>query len=74
MVGTIAGATVGAAVFTAFIGLGVLLSSRVGTPTFVPVIVLGAAGAYAGWLVGVIVFSAVRGSEPEGGEQESCDQ
>jgi hypothetical protein len=74
VVGTIAGAIVGAAVFAAFVGLGFLLSSRVGTPTFVPVIVLGAAGAYAGWLVGVIVFGAVRGSEPEGGEQEGCDQ
>jgi len=27
----------------------------------VPLIVLSAAGAYAAWLVGVIVFGAVRG-------------
>ena len=27
-----------------------------------PIIVLTVAGAYAGWLVGVIVFSAVRGA------------
>ena len=71
MVGTVVGAIVGAAVFAAFIGLGFLLSSRVGTPSFVLVIILGAAGAYAGWLLGVIVFGAVRGSEPEGSEQKS---
>jgi len=70
----VAGATIGATVFAAFIALGFLLSSRVGTPTFVVVAILGAAGAYAGWLVGVIVFSAVRGAEPEGGEQQSSDQ
>ena len=74
MVGTVAGAIVGAAVFAAFIGLGFLLSSRVGTPSIVLVIVLGAAGAYAGWLLGVIVFGAVRGSEPEGSEHQSCNQ
>jgi hypothetical protein len=38
---------------------GFLLSSRV--DSIVPTIVLAIAGAYAGWLVGVIVFSAVRG-------------
>ncbi len=42
-----------------FIGLGLLLSSRVANA--VPVIVLAAAGAYAGWLLGVIVFGAIRG-------------
>lgn len=72
MVGTVAGAIVGTAVFAAFVGLGFLLSSRVGTsPSYLLVIILGAAGAYAGWLVGVIVFGAVRGSEPEGTEQQS---
>jgi hypothetical protein len=30
----------------------------------IPVIVLAIAGAYAGWLVGVIVFGAVRGTNP----------
>ena len=40
-------------------GLGGLLSSRVGSP--LPTIVLAIAGAYAGWLLGVIVFGAVRG-------------
>jgi hypothetical protein len=74
VVGTVAGAIIGAAVFAAFIGLGFLLSSRVGTPSFVLVAVVGAAGAYAGWLVGVIVFGAVRGSGPESGEQQSCNR
>jgi hypothetical protein len=27
-----------------------------------PLVILGIAGAYAGWLVGVIVFGAVRGA------------
>jgi len=49
----------GAVVFVGLLGFGFLLSSRVDSE--VPVIVLGIAGAYAGWLVGVIVFSAVRG-------------
>jgi hypothetical protein len=31
----------------------------------VPIIVLTVAGAYAGWLVGLIVFSAVRGAGVE---------
>jgi len=32
--------------------------------------VLAIAGAYAGWLVGVIVFSAVRGGGPKGEQPE----
>lgn len=54
-----AGGVAGALVFAALIGLGGLLASRVGNP--VPVFLLGAAGAYGGWLLGVIVFGAVRG-------------
>jgi hypothetical protein len=50
----------GAAVFGAMLAFGLLLSSRV--DSVVPAIVLGIAGAYAAWLVGVIVFSAVRGA------------
>jgi len=50
----------GAAVFGALVALGLLLSSRV--DSVIPVIVLAIAGAYAGWLVGVIVFGAVRGA------------
>jgi hypothetical protein len=50
----------GAVVFGALFAFGLLLSSRV--DSVVPVIVLAIAGAYAGWLVGVIVFGAVRGA------------
>ena len=50
--------------FAGFVGLGLVLDDRVSNP--VPVIVLGAAGAYAGWLLGVIVFGSVRG--PDGQE------
>jgi hypothetical protein len=45
-------------VLAGFIGLGLLLTSRVASA--VPVIVLAIAGAYAAWLVGVIVFGAIR--------------
>jgi hypothetical protein len=51
-------------VFAGFVVLGLVLDDRVSA--VIPVIVLGAAGAYAGWLVGVIVFGAVRG--PDGQE------
>ena len=50
---------VGALVLAAFIGLGLLLTSRVDNA--VPVVVLAVAGAYAAWLAGVIVFGAIRG-------------
>jgi hypothetical protein len=46
-------------VFAALLSFGFLLSSRV--DNVIPVIVLGVAGAYAAWLVGVVVFGAVRG-------------
>lgn len=49
--------------FAALVGLGSLLSSRVGSP--IPVIVLAIAGAYGGWLLGVIVFGAIRGGNEE---------
>ena len=62
MVGTVAGAVIGASVFAVFTGLGFLLSSRLGVSPLVPILVLAAVGAYAGWLVGVIVFGAVRGA------------
>ena len=54
-----AGGVSGALVFGALVGLGGILSSRVGNP--IPVVVLAVAGAYGGWLLGVIVFGAVRG-------------
>jgi hypothetical protein len=59
VVGAVAGGVAGVLVFVALAGLGGVLASRVGNP--VPVIVLAAAGAYGGWLLGVIVFGAVRG-------------
>lgn len=62
------GGVAGALVFAGFISLGMLLMDRVAT--IVPVIVLAIAGAYAGWLVGVIVFSAVRGGGPKGEQAE----
>ena len=54
-----AGGVAGALVFAALAALGGLLTSRVGNP--LPLIVLAIAGAYAGWLLGVIIFGAVRG-------------
>jgi len=54
------GIIAGAVVLAGFIGLGLLLDSRVASE--LPVIVLAVAGAYAAWLVGVIVFGAVRGA------------
>lgn len=54
-----AGGVAGAVVFGLLVGLGGLLSSRVGSP--LPTIILAIAGAYGGWLLGVIVFGAVRG-------------
>jgi hypothetical protein len=59
MAGALAGGVMGAAVFGGMLAFGLLLSSRV--DSVVPAIVLGIAGAYAAWLVGLIVFSAVRG-------------
>jgi len=61
------GATAGIIVFALFIGLGLTLLNRVASP--LPVIILGIAGAYAGWLVGVIAFGAVRG----GPDQQDTD-
>lgn len=61
------GGFTGALVVAGFVGLGLILDDRVAS--VVPVIVLSIAGAYAGWLVGVIVFGAVRGgSNGEEGE------
>ena len=52
--------------FGLFIGLGLTLQNRVANNA--PVIILGIAGAYAGWLVGVIVFGAARGSNEDRSE------
>ncbi len=62
------GGITGALVLGGFIGLGLILDDRVAS--IVPVIVLTVAGAYAAWLVGVIVFGAVRGG-PDGQEGEA---
>jgi len=59
----VVGGVVGAVVFAAMTGFGSLLSSRVGNP--IPLIALALAGAYAGWLLGVIVFGVVRGGNDE---------
>ncbi|HEX2646206.1 MAG TPA: hypothetical protein VHO95_03180 [Candidatus Dormibacteraeota bacterium] len=58
-----AGGLVGAGVLGVFIALGVLLSSRVSN--LLPLVILGVAGAYAAWLLGVVVFGAVRGGSDE---------
>ena len=64
------GGVTGSIVVACFVGLGLILDDRV-TST-VPVIVLSIGGAYAGWLLGVIVFGAVRGgSDRQEGERES---
>jgi hypothetical protein len=60
----VAGGLSGAAVLAAFVSFGLLLGGRVANP--IPLIVLSIAGAYGGWLVGVVIFGAVRGGdEPE---------
>ncbi|HVC75535.1 MAG TPA: hypothetical protein VND96_03355 [Candidatus Micrarchaeaceae archaeon] len=62
----------GIIVFALFVALGLTLLNRVASP--LPVIILAIAGAYAGWLVGVIAFGSVRGGpdqqEPEPGKRE----
>jgi hypothetical protein len=62
-VAAVAGGVAGAVVFGALLGFGGLISSRVGNP--LPLIILAVAGAYAGWLLGVIVFGAVRGGNDQ---------
>jgi hypothetical protein len=68
--GAIAGGIAGALVFAGFIVLGLVLDDRV--TSVAPVVILGLAGAYAGWLLGVVVFGAVRGgSDAQVDEEES---
>jgi hypothetical protein len=67
LIGAAAGGIAGGAVLAAFIALGFVLASRIANP--IPVIVLGVAGAYVAWLLGVIVFSAVRGGNVEQDER-----
>jgi len=68
----LAGAIAGGIVFALFIGLGLTLLNRVATD--LPVIILGVAGAYAGWLVGVIVFGSVRGTGTQPDDVDPKDQ
>jgi predicted tellurium resistance membrane protein TerC len=63
----VVGIVAGALVLVGFIGLGLLLTSRVANA--VPAVVLAIAGAYAAWLVGVIVYGAVRGSDGQEAQQ-----
>jgi threonine/homoserine/homoserine lactone efflux protein len=68
----LAGAIAGGVVFALFVGLGLTMLNRVDND--LPVIILGVAGAYAGWLVGVIVFGSVRGTNNQTDETERKDQ
>lgn len=65
--GALAGGIAGALVLGAFVALGMLLLSRVASG--LPMVILAVGGAYAGWLVGVIVFGAVRGGDAGQGER-----
>lgn len=64
---TLLGLTAGAAGFTGLLLVGYLLYRRVWgdwIPALVGMsVVFGAAGLYAGWILGMLVFSAVRGPE-----------
>jgi hypothetical protein len=66
---TVLGLLAGSAGFATLMGAGWLLYRRLwgDSPTALIVIVVlfGAAGLYAGWLLGVIVFSALRGGDGE---------
>ena len=59
----VAGGFAGALVLVAAIAFGLMLGGRVANP--IPLIVLTAAGAYGGWLLGVVVYGAVRGGDVE---------
>ena len=61
VVGALAGGIAGTLVLAGFVALGLLLVNRVASG--LPVVILAVAGAYAGWLLGVIVFGAVRGTD-----------
>ena len=67
-----AGGIAGGIVFALFVGLGLTLLNRVDND--LPIIILGVAGAYAGWLVGVIVFGSVRGTNNQTDGTDRNDQ
>jgi hypothetical protein len=64
---TLLGVLAGAAGFGALMMAGWLLYRRLwgdsATALVIIVLLFGAAGLYAGWLLGVIVFSALRGRD-----------
>ena len=68
---TVLGLVAGAAGFGGLLFVGVLLYHRVwgdSAPALVAVVVIfGGAGLYAGWILGMLVFSAVRDPENGGG-------
>ena len=68
---TVLGLIAGAAGFATLLLVGYLLYRRVWgdwVPALVGMIALfGTAGSYAGWILGMVVFSAVRGPENDGG-------
>ena len=59
LAGALVGGAAGALVLGGFVALGLVLDDRL--TNVAPVIVLAIAGAYGGWLLGVIVFGAIRG-------------
>jgi hypothetical protein len=68
----LAGGIAGGIVFALFVGLGLTLLNRVDND--LPIIILGVAGAYAGWLLGVIVFGSVRGTSNQKEGTDRNDQ
>ena len=67
---TLLGLVAGAAGFAALVLTGYLLYRRM-WGDFIPALIgvgvlFGAAGLYAGWILGMLVFSAVRGSDGGG--------
>ena len=66
------GLAAGTAGFSALLLVGYLLYLRLwgdSLPALVAMAVLfGGAGLYAGWILGMLVFSAVRGPEDEAGK------
>ena len=66
LVATVAGAAVGVVAFALLVLAGFLLYERLWTGSGVLLVavllIFGAIGGYAGWLLGMVVFSAVRGA------------
>lgn len=66
----LAGGIAGAVALAVLLVVGWFLSQRLWPDSLVAMIIVlvifGAFGLYAGWLLGMVVFSAVRGGEVEG--------